>query len=111
MYKSIMETLKRQATTWERASANHLPGKGPDPEYIETSKLKNKNKIIWREIGPKIWRLHQTYSEGKKAQETMLNILSHKRNYLYKPLTMSRMTSHAKCEYGCGTMENPTHWW
>lgn len=45
MYKSLMESLKRQATIWERASANHLPGKGPDPEYIETSKLKNKNKI------------------------------------------------------------------
>lgn len=43
MYKSLVESLKRQATTWEKASANHLFGKGLDPKYIETSKLKNKN--------------------------------------------------------------------
>lgn len=35
MYKSLVESLKRQATRWEKASANHLSGKGLDPEYIK----------------------------------------------------------------------------
>lgn len=38
MYKSLVESVKRQAMTWEKASPNHLSGKGLDSEIYRDLK-------------------------------------------------------------------------
>lgn len=54
-YKSLVKSLRRQATTWEKAFANHTSGKGlVSRTYKELQKLRSKKTTQW-ENRQKIW--------------------------------------------------------